>query len=522
MIQKQQNKQFLFIDPLSRLIRNNNAGIPFLRGFLQDKGYNTELINLYKMIHEMSPLKKNEIISPLDLYIKKLLKKEGVNTENIDLAHFYGLFIHHFYNKFWQATDRFGKKIEKIFSKNLNKFKKADYVGISITSVYELIFSLRLAKYIKNNCKNPPKIILGGYFITQNYLSLLNLLEEVPVIDYLVIGDGEFPLYYLAMEKEKSKIPGLIYLEQKRYKFSKNLIHSEDINKLSSPLSEKKDKLKFIQATKKCYWGKCAFCTNDTNKLRPKANIRDPKKVVDDIQKNIDTQNKENNYFMFSDNALPISFVKKFSEELIKNKDIKIRLAGYIRFEKNIDYDFLVKAKKAGFELFLFGLETSSQRLLKLIEKGIEVNTALRIIDACSKLGIKMLITFIAGLPTQTKEELTEDLTFIKKIAQKYTNVLLLISVFYLDPDSKFFLFPQKYGLNNTHNLRNSKYNFEQINKESLSRKETILIVKDFLKNGIEEEQTKGRIFFAHDIKLLSGQYKNKYRAINRFWNYRG
>ncbi len=517
MIQKQQNKQFLFIDPFGRLIKNNNAGIPFLRGFLQDKGYNTELINLHKMINGMSPLKKNEIIEPLDLYIKKLLKKEKVSTENIEEAYFYGLFLHNFYNKFWQATDRFGKKIEKIFSKNLNKFEKADYVGISIASVYELIFSLKLAKYIKNNCKNPPKIILGGYLITQNYSGLLNLLEKVPVIDCLVIGDGEFPLYYLAMEKEKSKIPGLIYLEHKRYKFSKNLIHSEDINKLSSPLFEKKDKLKFLQATKKCYWGKCAFCSYDTNKLRPKANIRDPKKVVDDIRKNIDTQNKENNYFMFSDNALPISFAKKFSEELIKNKDIKIRLASYLRFEKNIDYDFLVKAKKAGFELFLFGLETSSQRLLKLIEKGIEVNTALRIIDACSKLGIKMLITFIAGLPTQTKEELTEDLTFIKKIAQKYTNVLLLISVFFLDPSSKIFLFPQKYGLINDRNLRNPNYNFEQIDKEGLSKKETISIVKDFLKNEIGEEQTKGRIYFFYDAKLLSGQHKNIFRPISRF-----
>ena len=442
-------KRFLFIKPPDHNKRIEHVGIYFLRGFLQDKEHQTEFLNFHKILRKNKNFTKGELDKPLNSYIKKLLDKQKINLNNIDAAGFYGLFFHYFYEKIWPAAYELEKEEKKVFCSNLSKFEKTDYVGISIGSSYQFLFSLSLCDYIKNNCKNSPEVILGGSFVTRDYSNLIRLLEKNPIVDYLVVGEGEFPLHFLAEKKEKSKIPGLIYLKNKKYVYSKNLTHSEDINEFSPPFFEKENKIKFLRATNKCYWGRCAFCSlgDEKNRAKTASNIRQAELVIKDIKKNINAKSMKDNRFVFCDAALPVNFVKNLSEELIKDKGLKIKFAGYMRFEKNIDYAFLAKAKRAGLETIGFGMETSSKRLLKLIEKGIDVDTSLKIIDMCSKLNIKIVLSFIICLPTQTKKELREDLIFIKNLSKKYKNIIFSIIPFFLDRQSKIFLFPEKYGL---------------------------------------------------------------------------
>ena len=498
----QSQKFFIFIKPYTYDSPVENIGIPFLCGQLEKSDYQAIIIDYQKKFTAISSSERKAIINPL----KKDLKKKK-QIDNYFFPFFSDFFVSTFPEEIWSATNKFDKKIEKIFLKNLNDYNKARYIGISVASSFPLLFSLRLAQYIKNHCKNNPKIIFGGFYITENYKNLIPVLEKNPIIDYLVIGEGEPAIYSLVNRKKINEIPGLIYLDNNHYEFSKNLIHNEDINNSMPPIFDISEKEKFLQASKKCYWGKCAFCVADTNKNTPNFSTKDPKKIIEDIRTNIDFVNKKNNKFTFTDSALKTGFIEKLSKELAKKenidliKDANLKLGSYLRFEKNIDYSLLSKARAAGFCFFIFGLETSIPRLLKLVNKGIELSSAFRILDACSKLGIMADIQLIIGLPTQTKKELLKDLFFIKKILEKYSNTRFFVKPFMLLSGSPIFNHPKKYKIKIVQKtLPFQKINrFKQLKKNALSPKDAVAIFKDFFSKEIKNKEKNKRIYLMFD-----------------------
>lgn len=71
----------------------------------------------------------------------------------------------------------------------------------------------------------------------------------------------------------------------------------------------------------------------------------------------------------------------------------------------NIDEEILTQLKRAGCSLIAVGLETGSNRLMKLIKKAETVEDNIRGIKLAKKFGFKISGTFILGLPTETREE---------------------------------------------------------------------------------------------------------------------
>lgn len=71
----------------------------------------------------------------------------------------------------------------------------------------------------------------------------------------------------------------------------------------------------------------------------------------------------------------------------------------------NMDEELLDKVKEANFSLVTFGLETCSERLMKIINKGETVEEVLRAIRMTARKGITVGTTLIFGLPTETRRE---------------------------------------------------------------------------------------------------------------------
>jgi radical SAM superfamily enzyme YgiQ (UPF0313 family) len=71
----------------------------------------------------------------------------------------------------------------------------------------------------------------------------------------------------------------------------------------------------------------------------------------------------------------------------------------------SVDYDILKKMKEANFTMISFGTETTSDRLLKVLNKGEKVEANIRAIKMTKEVGIKVSTTFIFGIPTETREE---------------------------------------------------------------------------------------------------------------------
>ncbi len=71
----------------------------------------------------------------------------------------------------------------------------------------------------------------------------------------------------------------------------------------------------------------------------------------------------------------------------------------------HLDEELLDKLKEANFSLLTFGLETSSERLMKLINKGETVKDVVNAINMTARKGISTGTTLIFGLPTETNED---------------------------------------------------------------------------------------------------------------------
>jgi radical SAM superfamily enzyme YgiQ (UPF0313 family) len=62
----------------------------------------------------------------------------------------------------------------------------------------------------------------------------------------------------------------------------------------------------------------------------------------------------------------------------------------------------LLKMRDAGCRGIFFGIETGSPRLQKVIDKRLDLEQALRVVEMCDSLGIRNANSLIAGYPTET------------------------------------------------------------------------------------------------------------------------
>ena len=77
----------------------------------------------------------------------------------------------------------------------------------------------------------------------------------------------------------------------------------------------------------------------------------------------------------------------------------------------------MVKAlAEAGLKLCIIGFESGSDRVLKFLRKGSTRQQNLEAASICKKLDIKVWANYMLGVPTETKEEVLETYSMIKKI----------------------------------------------------------------------------------------------------------
>lgn len=102
-------------------------------------------------------------------------------------------------------------------------------------------------------------------------------------------------------------------------------------------------------------------------------------------------------------------------------------------------------AYKAGLRIISFGLENGSQKVLDLMNKGIELEIAQRVIRNSSEAGIWNNIYLMLGFPGETEEDIQHTKKFLEE-SESYIDTLGY-GEFRLDGYSKVFRQPEKYGI---------------------------------------------------------------------------
>ncbi len=291
--------------------------------------------------------------------------------------------------------------------------------GISITSVEQVLPGLSLAHQVKK-ARPDVHITVGGSIFTK----LVDVLEKgSPLFDFVdsfVVHEGETPLLKLVeavrSDKDFSKVPNLVYKDGDTVKVNRPF-YKEELNALPTPdfdgmpfdLYLTPERVLPVMGSRGCYWEKCAFCSIPFDHID--FHVRYAETVANDF-KNL----KEKygcNYFFFTDEALPINFLKTFSQKLV-DMELNVQWTGELKFEKSLLKENRMELLyRSGCRKLIFGMESYNQRVLDFMKKGCPVEVIDETVEQCMDIGIGIHLYMLIGFPTETREEVYDSVNFV-------------------------------------------------------------------------------------------------------------
>jgi hypothetical protein len=164
-----------------------------------------------------------------------------------------------------------------------------------------------------------------------------------------------------------------------------------------------------------CYWKKCTFCDVSLDYI----GRYDPDTAVGVVDK-MEKVMKETGVsgFHFVDEAAPPTLLKAMSEEILK-RGLKVSWWGNIRFDPYFTADVTKLMKSAGCIAVTGGIEVASERVLKLIDKGISIEKVAVVTKNFKEAGIFVHAYLMYGFPTETMQETIDSLEVVRQLFKK-------------------------------------------------------------------------------------------------------
>lgn len=298
-------------------------------------------------------------------------------------------------------------------------FSSYDFIGLSITDLSQLVPGLTLARLLKKYTN--AKIGIGGNYI----FKVEPDLRKIPQIfseycDYLSVGDGETASVelaeYIAGKRAIDQVHSLVYADEDGVVHTTEKAPLLNLDKVSYPDFDSYDFSKYlspetvipVQLGKGCYWGKCTFCDFYTG--QQKFDMKSVVRAVDEVEYLSRKYNSK--LFTFVDEAVPPKFYNEFAKEVIK-RGLEIYYYSFARLEKAFTPEVLKNLYDSGARFFMWGYEAESERIMKLINKGVDINFRKKILADARDAGLWNLCTFLLCYPTETPEELQSTIDVI-------------------------------------------------------------------------------------------------------------
>jgi len=265
--------------------------------------------------------------------------------------------------------------------------------------------------------------VLGGYKATQE---VEYLFERCPNVDMIVRGEGEEVIKQIVTGVPYKDIRGLSYRENGR------VLHNEihplpDITRLPFPdrslrkydyrviirgLPVSHHKFDAVLTTRGCPF-KCKFCTFSLNPLGQKRSYTE--RPIESVIEELKTVKAD--FVLFSDDNFVTA--PKRSEELcdrIIENNIKKNFVVQTRVDIAKYPKLLDKAAKAGFKIFLIGIESPHDWILKQLQKGITQQEIRDAFAVLTQYDFYLHGYFIYGNIGETEEEMLYIPKFAKEI----------------------------------------------------------------------------------------------------------
>lgn len=393
---------------------------------------------------------------PLGLaYLAAVLRKEGhevliydadcnVNPTKMDFSR-----LEESYPFYLQSLRDENNPILKEIRETIRNFNP-DTIGISVWTTFAAS-AFRIASLCKVWNKDVP-VVMGGPHISIKYDEVMNICHDV---DFLIRGEGEKTFVEMVNTlggQSKANVEELKNIRGISYRQNGKIIHNppcEFIKDLDSIPFPARDLLKnknsynsedmgLLMTSRGCPYN-CSYCA--TSIWERKTRYRSINNVIEEIRFVIEKFGTKQ--FTFKDDSFTVNKKRVFElcERLIKEK-IKISWDCNTRVNL-VDEELLKKMKKAGCNGIKVGIETGSEKVLKLMNKNITLEQSRRAAKLFRKVGIHWTGYFMMGLPSETKEDVYQTLKFMRELKPDYAS----FSVYEPFPGTELFEIGLEKGL---------------------------------------------------------------------------
>ncbi|PIN86230.1 hypothetical protein COV19_05470 [Candidatus Woesearchaeota archaeon CG10_big_fil_rev_8_21_14_0_10_44_13] len=364
---------------------------------------------------------------------------------------------------------------------------RPDLIGISMmTFRYKQIYAVagKLKKIFPDI-----NIVAGG-----PHVSTLRekVLEDCASIDYAIVLEGDETIIELCKGKNLKKIKGLLW----RNSYGKVIYNGdrqfiEDLDRIPFPKYGKFELNKYatktiaIISSRGCPFN-CIYCPVRVA-IGRKFRVKSVKNVLNEIRYWYDKGYR--NFDFIDDNFTLIrERVERLCGLIMEEglKDLKLSCPNGVRADR-VDRDLLIKMKRAGFWHLAFGVESGSDKILKLMKKGEELEVIEKAIKEACGLGYDVGLFFIFGLPGETAEDINKSVGLALKYPVndvKFYPVLPYPNTELFDDieEKGYFIIPPEEYLNRINPVVNNPV-FETPELSVMQRKKMF----DYLK-GVERE----------------------------------
>ena len=360
-----------------------------------------------------------------------------------------------------------------ILEEKIEKYKP-EYIGFSVPFPGNLLQCIKCAEYIKIHHPQIKTIMGGGYVNTE--LRKMTDTGIFKYIDFITFDDGELPLLRIltggelvrtataeangttettettttastvmaktvegtanrAIGFESQNSESRADREKKKRVIFCNMDSKENIlfGELPAPTTAGLPMDKYLNFTDStnpmhrlwsdgkwnkmmlahgCYWAKCAFCDTTLDYIR-RFERCDIGIIVDRMEAMI-AETGENG-FHFVDEAAPPALLKQLAEEIIKRK-LTVSYWTNIRFDRTFTPELCRLLATSGCIAVSGGLEVASPRVLKLINKGVTIESATECIRNLNSNNIMVHTYLMYGFPSQTVSELFDSLGRVRDL----------------------------------------------------------------------------------------------------------
>jgi hypothetical protein len=311
-----------------------------------------------------------------------------------------------------------------------------ELVCLSVPFPGNLLSAFRIAQYVRKNHPHIHVAMGGGFANTE-----LRSVKDKRVFDFfhfITLDDGEAPvenlLYFVRKQNDIHQLKRTFLLHQNELIYVDNPLIKDykqgqvgcpdysdlpldqyiHVIEITNPMHSLWSNGRWNKLTMAhgCYWGKCTFCDISLDYIKRYEPLN--AKILCDRMETLIAQTGERG-FHFVDEAAPPSLMLELALE-IKRRQLIVTWWANIRFEKRFTRDLCLLLKESGCIGVSGGLEVASERILKLINKGITLEQVALVNKNFTESGIMVHSYLMYGFPTQTAQETIDSLEMVRQM----------------------------------------------------------------------------------------------------------